>query len=228
MMSNNRPALSAPAPARETIMTNLTSGIRFFALFAAGFTLLASPALADEVSSQLRQAETLARQGKSNAAYAALEKAGAAIIRRLSNQYAKTFPGAPDGWRAGPVQSSASGTINVGRGVSLRRSYAPNGRQAAAYAQLIADDQGIIATALKFENDQKLRARSRSTPVQIDGVGTAYLRFSPRYRNAVISMLIGGRFFLTVSANRIDSPDVVKKIMKGWDFAALKKAGGID
>lgn len=204
-------------------------GIRTCAALIGGVLIATTPAAADDVAAQLKRAESLARQSKSAAAYAALEKAGAAIARRLSVQYAKTFPGAPQGWSAGPVQNSAKGgTVRLGRGVNLRRNYFPQGRKAGAYAQLIAHDRGMIASFAKLRNDPKFKGRSKSVPVEIAGVGTAYLQFSPKYRNAFISILIGDRFILTVSANRIDSPEIVKKILMSWDFDALKKAGGIE
>lgn len=187
-----------------------------------------APAAADETTRAIREAEKHYRQGDLGTAYTKLEDAAAGIARVLSARYARTFPGAPAGWRADPVQSSAKTKVQLGRGMQLSRNYFPLSGTGVAHAKILVDDRGVMAALVENIRKREAGKIGGAVAVPIPGGGTAYLRHQQRYRNASIALLIGRRFYITVSANRMDRPDlIVQQILKSWDFAALRRAGGL-
>lgn len=195
---------------------------------AVGLAMVAgAPATADQTVNAIKDAQRLYRQGKLGNAYAKIEDAAAAIARRQSDRYAKTFPAAPDGWRADAVRSTADTKAQLGRGMQLSRSYTQIGGKAKATAMLIVDNQGLVAAMVKRLQDSATNKRRGVQPIAIAGVGTAYLDYSERFRMATISILVGKKFYVTIRVNNVDNPEIAKTMVMAWNFAALKKAGGV-
>lgn len=187
----------------------------------------AAPALADQPIDAIKEAQRLYQQGKLGTAYVKIEDAAAAIALRQSKQYAKTFPGAPAGWRADPFRSSAETKAQLGRGMQLSRQYTQSGGEAKATAMLIVDNRGLVAAMVKRLQNPATNKRRNLRPVSVDGVGTAYLDFSERFRMATISLLVGKTFYITIRVRGVDNPETAKKLLMAWNFDALKKAGGL-
>lgn len=188
---------------------------------------LSSPAVADEATDAMKRADGFYRRNELGKAYKQLENAAAVIARRLSDRYAKAFPSAPAGWRAEPVASTARTKVQLGRGMVLSQLFTTAGK-GVARVQMIADDRGIIAGMI--ENIQRLNKSGRRTsaPIAIEGGGTAYLHYKAGARTAFIGLLVERRFYITVRANRVADPDkIVTSLLAGFDYAALRKAGGL-
>ena len=112
--------------------------------------------------------------------------------------------------------------------MSLSRNYVMPGATSVAKAELLVDDSGLVAGLIENLKKRGNSPRGGTRPIEIKGAGTAYLSGNPQSRYMTLSILIDRRFYIRISANRVDRPDVVvQQILKGWDFAALRKADGL-
>ena len=190
-------------------------------------------ARADEATDAMRNARALYGKGDLGGAYARIEDAAAAIARIYSVRYARTFPRAPQGWRAGAVESTAATKKHLGRGMQLSRTYRQTGGPGIVKATLIVDSSGLVATLIENLKKRGAGVHNGATPVSIRGAGTAYLVTMQKGRYATLSILVDRRYYIKVSTNRMDPSqatrpqDVVKTVLEGWNFAALRKAGGL-
>lgn len=197
---------------------------------AAFFVLLLAtvPALADETTDALKRAKASYRHGNMSKTYAQLEAAATLIVRRLSEQYAKTLPPAPQGWRAEPVSFRTKGKHRIGRGLVLRRNYFEKGGRGVATVQVNIDQQNLIESAKSRGSNKKHAAAARRTLVPVKGAGHGFIKFDRSRGVGNIYAYVSNRIYITVTARNIKSQDFLTRLLSNWDYAGLKRTAGLN
>jgi len=190
--------------------------------------LAGAPALADTATDAMKKAQTHYRQGQLGKAYRQLEEAAAEIMHRLASSYAKTYPAAPTGWTLPPHKSSAKKSMRgLGRGILLIRHYRQNAGGGVATAQMIIDDRGIVAGLIDVLSNPATVKRMKGTWVQIEGGGKAITTYNASRKRGNIRLLVARRFYISITASNIESRAFLTNLLSSWDFAGLKRTGGM-
>lgn len=191
--------------------------------------LAGAPALADATTDAMKKAQALYRQGKLGKSYTQLEEAAAAILHRLVTQYAKTYAPAPAGWTLPPHKSSSRKIKRqMGRGILLIRHYRQNAGGGVATAQMIIDDRGVVAGLIDVLSNPATVKRMKGTWVQIEGGGKAITTYNASRKRGNIRLLVARRFYISITASNIESRSFLTNLLSSWDFARLRKTGGLD
>ena len=210
----------------QAFLTTLLSSWDFAALKrTAGVKPVA---FADNPTAAIRKVGTDYRSGKLGSAFTHAEIAATLIARRLSRSYVKTFPAAPSGWRARPIQSSIKGKARAGRTLRLHRDYVQDGGRGVATAQLITDRPRIIAIAKAIKGGPAKAKREKRIAERIGGTGTAFVKFDGARKAGDLYIFVGDHFYITVRARNVDDRAVLMKLLSGWDFVGLKTAAGLN
>jgi len=188
--------------------------------------LTAGPAFGDETTDAIRKAGAHYRQGSLGKAFTQSEMAATLIARRLAALYAKTFPGAPGGWRAQPIKSSIKGKARAGRGVILRRTYSQAGGQGKMTAELsVVANPAILAVMKGIKGAEAKRTKRAVAPMR--GAGNAFVKFNDARRTGDIFVFVAERFYITVRVQKAGSQELLTRMLSSWNFAGLKKAAGM-
>ena len=186
----------------------------------------APAALADKVTDAIDKSTSLYTSGDVGKAYSELQLAVTLMGRRLTAAYLKTFPTAPDGWKARRARSTNQSALLAGQGFILNRRYRQDGGRGSITAQLIVDNPMITAMSGVFSNPA-MAARMQYDRVTIDGVGEAWVKFEEGRNRGEAVLVIAGRIFIKLTARNIENRDVLVTMIKGWDVAAVKKTAGM-
>ncbi len=83
------------------------------------------------------------------------------------------------------------------------------------------------AFAMMFANPQ-LAAASGFERLRVRGVsGDALLKFNPDRKRGEIILLLAGRIFIKLNGRQIESDEILRDLLQGWNFADLKAAADI-
>ncbi|MDH3234924.1 MAG: hypothetical protein OEQ29_15495 [Alphaproteobacteria bacterium] len=191
--------------------------------------LVGAPALADATSDAIKKAQVLYRQGKLGKSYTQLEEAAAAILQRMATQYARTYAAAPAGWTLPPyTPSSKKIKRQLGRGILLIRHYRQNTGSGVATAQMIIDNRGVVAGLIDVLSNPATVKRMKGTWVPIAGGGKAIVTYNASRKRGDIRLLVARRFYITITARNIESRAFLTNLLSSWDFAGLRKTGGVN
>jgi hypothetical protein len=188
-----------------------------------------APALADAAADAMTKAQALYRQGQLGKSYTQLEEAAAEILHRLASLYAGTYAPAPAGWTLPPYKSSPKKIKRqLGRGILLIRHYRQTDGGGVATAQMIIDNRGVVAGLVDVLTNPATVKRMKGTWVSIAGIGKAITTYNASRKRGDIRLLVDRRFYISISASNIDSQAFLTNLLSSWDFAELRKAGGVD
>lgn len=204
------------------------STVTAFALTAAlSFTAAASPAWADKVTDAIGKAAAAYKAGKMSTATTELQYALTKINERLAKAYTATFPAAPEGWRAQRVRTASGNVMVRVAGQILSRRYSQQGGRGSLNAQLIVDSPTMQAFTTLFANPNYARSAGYD-PVKIEGVPeTAMLKYDENRKQGDLILLMANRIVIKVTGRRIESGDVLSKLVKSWNIAQVRKTAGI-
>jgi len=201
--------------------------IRTVSAALCALCLSAAPVSADPTTDAMKKAQAFYRQGELGKAYKALEAAAGEISFRLAKQYAATYAPAPKGWTLPPDKSLEKRVKRqLGRGILLIRHYRQNGGKGIATAQMIADDSGVVASLVETLSNPETVKRMKGEWVEIKGAGKAILEYYPSRKWGTIRLLLHRRFYISITAQRVENKAFLVNLLSSWDFAALKKASG--
>lgn len=195
---------------------------------AAAPWLAAAPAAADDTTEAIRRAESFYKQGKLGEAFTQLEEAATLVARRLSAEYARTFSPTPAGWRAEAAQYSTKGKVWIGRGLSVRQNFFEKDGKGVLTAQLIVDDQGIIEAIRRIKSAPAHAKAAKRTLVPVAGAGDAFVKFDQSRGVGDLYVFVAGRFYITITGQRVENRAFLTNLLSAWDFAGLKRAAGVD
>jgi hypothetical protein len=184
-------------------------------------------ALADPVEEQIQQGLELYKSGELGAAITELEFAITDIRKAMSGQIGDTFPPAPEGWTAGPAESSAeaAGAAAMFGGVMgtmIERSYSQNDGAGTLTAKLMVDNPMVQGLAAMFNNPMLMAAQPNTERLRI-GRETGMLKWDAENASAEASLLLDGRILMQVEGENLDSPDLAAEMLKAWDMDAVRK-----
>jgi hypothetical protein len=184
-------------------------------------------ALADPVEEQIQQGLELYKSGELGAAITELEFAITDIRKAMSGQIGDTFPPAPEGWTAGPAESSAeaAGAAAMFGGVMgtmIERSYSQNDGAGTLTAKLMVDNPMVQGLAAMFSNPMLMAAQPNTERLRI-GRETGMLKWDAENASAEASLLLDGRILMQVEGENLDSPDLAAEMLKAWDMDAVRK-----
>lgn len=190
-------------------------------------TLSAPAAFADKVTDAIDKSKSLYTDGNIGKAYNELQVAVSLMGRRLTAAYMKTFPKAPDGWKARRASRNNQSALLAGQGFILNRRYSQDGGRGRITAQLIVDNPMITAMTGVFSNPA-MAARMQYDRVTIDGVGEAWVKFEEERKRGEAVLVMQGRIFIKITARNVEERDILVTMIKGWDVAGVKTAAGMN
>ncbi len=209
-------------------MQTLKSPTRFFliATMIAGAT--SGPVLADQVVEQVKQGLELYQSKEYGAAITELEFAISDMQKLISEGIAETFPDAPSGWSALPVDASsdsgggAAALFGGSMGTILERQYTQDDGDGSLTATLTMDNPMIQGMAALFNNPAMLAAQPNVERIRI-GRETGMLKWEPDAESAEATLMLDGRIMIQVTGKNLDSPDVTANLLKAWDIETLRE-----
>lgn len=185
--------------------------MRFSSICLAGF-LMAAPAFADEVSTNIDAAKGSYGRGDGLHALTALQTATAQLTQQLGAQLAKALPPTPAGWEAAGVEWQ--GLEGIGSGLTVTQAYSKG--DATLNLSLIIDNASVTGSGQQPAN------RPGWSKVHV-GSEEALLRFDPATRAGEVLIQLGDRALLQIEGNEITSENLLIDTAKGWNVSAVKR-----
>jgi len=194
-------------------------------LTASWIVLVAAPAVADPIEEQVETALEYYREGDIAGAIDELKFVIGEMQAKLADLYAETFPPAPEGWTAEPVQSEG-GAAFMGGGAMLNRTYSEEGGQGRIQAQLLIDNPMIQGMLGLFSNPSMLASQPNMQRVRI-GRDNAILEFDDSAGRGEINFPFHGRALLKVEGSNLESGEFLIELIESWDMDGLRAAAGL-
>jgi hypothetical protein len=170
--------------------------------------LLASPAVADQVTEQIDQALQYYREGDLAAAVSELEFAIQDIKSQVAQRYVTTFPDPPSGWVADEPSQESTPAALFGGGTTLTRVYRQSGGEGQMTATLMVDSpmiQGLMA---------------------LIGRENAVLTWDEASRSGEINLGVAGKVLTKVEGRNLPNGEPLVELLKGFRFAEIEKLVG--
>ena len=188
--------------------------IRAFAPFlTAALVLAAQPALADDISDAIADAQKAYASGDLSGAKQSLDVASQLLAQRSADGLAKFLPPAPAGWTAGDTETDAAAAAMFGGGLIARREYSKGGSDVTV--QIITQSPIIAQMGGMFASAQMLGAMGKVFRHQ---GRTAVLT-----KEGTIQLMSGGTLVMIEgSGSEADK----RAFLNAIDLAAIEKAGG--
>jgi hypothetical protein len=195
-------------------------------LLAAGL-VLASPALADEVTDQLDQARRYYQDGDLPEAVAELEFALQAMKGQIGRQLLATFPEPPPGWTAEAPAEAQQGSIPfLGAGAAmLGRTYRADAGDASIEAQLMSGGGFLQSLAGMVMNPQVLAAQPNAKRVRI-GRDNAVMTYDPEDRTAQLVLDVGGKATIMLQGRNLAGGEPLVALATRWDLKKVRELVG--
>jgi hypothetical protein len=188
---------------------------------------ISSPALADPVVEQINQGLELYEEKEYGAAITELEFAINDLRKLISQGIAATFPEAPAGWTALPVDNSsesggAAALFGGAMGTVLERQYTQDDGDGSLTATLTMDNPMIQGMAALFNNPAMLAAQPNVERLRV-GRETGMLKWDPDNASAEATLMLDGRIMMQVVGENLESPEVAAELLKAWDIKAVRE-----
>lgn len=188
---------------------------------------ISAPVVADQVVEQINQGLELYRSKEYGAAIKELEFAITDMRKLISESIAATFPDAPAGWTALPVDGSsdssgAAALFGGSMGTVLERQYTQDDGNGNLTATLSMDNPMIQGMAALFNNPAMLAAQPNVERLRV-GRETGMLKWEPSAAKAEATLMLDGRIMMQVVGKNLDSPEVASDLLKAWDIKAVRE-----
>jgi hypothetical protein len=186
------------------------------------------PVFADQVVEQINQGLDLYQSKEYGAAITELEFAISDLRKLISDDIAATFPDAPAGWSALPVDKSsesggaAAALFGGSMGMILERQYTQDAGNGSLTATLTMDNPMIQGMASLFNNPAMLAAQPNVERIRV-GRETGMLKWEPDAARAEATLMLDGRIMMQVVGENIESPDIASDLLKGWDIKTVRE-----
>ncbi len=185
------------------------------------------PALADPVVELINQGLELYQDQEYGAAITELEFAITDMRKLISQGIAATFPDAPAGWSAMPVDTSsensgAAALFGGSMGTILKRQFTQDDGNGSLTATLTMDNPMIQGMAALFNNPAMLAAQPNIERLRI-GRETGMLKWEPDDERAEATLMLDGRIMMQVVGENLESPEAAAELLKNWDIKAVRE-----
>ncbi|MBK5937968.1 hypothetical protein CCR96_01450 [Halochromatium roseum] len=194
----------------------------------AGVT--SGPVFADQIIEQINQSLELYQNKEYGAAITELEFAISDLKKLISEDIAATFPDAPAGWSALPVDrtsdsgggGAAAALFGGSMGTILERQYTQDDGNGSLTATLTMDNPMIQGMASLFNNPAMLAAQPNVERIRI-GRETGMLKWEPEAARAEATLMLDGRIMMQVVGENLESADIAADILKAWDIKTVRE-----
>lgn len=208
------------------IPKNPTRLVLLSTMFAAATS---GPVFADQVVEQINQGLDLYQSKEYGAAITELEFAISDLRKLISEGIAGTFPDAPTGWSALPVDTTsdsgggaAAALFGGSMGTILERQYTQDDGNGSLTATLTIDNPMIQGMAALFNNPAMLAAQPNVERIRI-GRETGMLKWEPDAARAEATLMLDGRIMMQVVGEDLASADVAAELLKAWDIKTVRE-----
>jgi hypothetical protein len=191
-------------------------------LLAVILWLMALPALADDITDQLKSALQLYEEGDVTEAIEELEFTLTQMRQKKAEGLGELFPAPPQGWEAEEVESQAMGRAAFGGAVTASRKYNQQKGDGRAEIEVVSDSpmvqsMGMLlnnpAIAGSGKNTKLIRINRQKALLQQDAKDEAELTF-----------LVEGKVLVKVRVDQVGDPaKTVKDFAKLIDIKKLKE-----
>jgi len=113
-------------------------------------SMTTTPALADDVTDQIKEALKAYEKEDYNTAITALDAASTLVRQKKAETVGKLLPEPLDGWTADEAKSSAAGASMFGGGISANRTYTADKRKVTI--TVTSDSPMLQALSMMFSN----------------------------------------------------------------------------
>jgi hypothetical protein len=189
--------------------------VRILFVIISLFVLATSPATAADITPRLDAAKSFYQKGDLAKAAHELEAALSDIQDRLGRTLSALMPAPLAGWQADEAEYEALGGSSGG-GLSVTRAYSKE--TGTLNASIILDNPAVNAA---LEPQQSVKT------VKV-GAESAILRWDNTARSGDISIVLGKRVLLQIEGDDLSNSDALIEAAKGFDFAAIRKAVGLN
>lgn len=210
-------------------MQTLKNPTRLFLISTMVAAATSGPVLADQVIEQINQGLDLYQSKEYGAAITELEFAISDLRKLISEGIAATFPDAPAGWSALPVDTSsdsggggAAALFGGSMGTTLERQYTQDDGNGSLTATLTIDNPMIQGMAALFNNPAMLAAQPNVERIRI-GRETGMLKWESDAARAEATLMLDGRIMMQVVGENLESADVAADLLKAWDIKTVRE-----
>lgn len=183
--------------------------VAVFSLFTG---IMATAAVADDVTDYINEALQYYQDGKFSDAVSSLNFAEQLIQQKKSSGLESFLPEPLSGWSADAATSQAAGSAMMGGGISAERRYTKDG--SSLRIQIMADSPMLQGVMMMMSNP--MFATSDGGKMERIGNQRALVKLDPNNRSGEIQIIVANRFMVTV-----DGSDVTENELKEY-------AGAID
>ena len=172
------------------------------AVFLVMFVVL-SPVLADDVTDSINEALKQYDSGEFAGAVQSLDYASQLIRQKKGGQLEAFLPTPISGWEAEEATSQAMGSAMFGGGVTAERSYSKGDSHISVK---IITDSPMMQGMMMFSNP--MLATSDGGKLEKINGEQAIVKYSNEDKAGTVTVVIAGRFLITVEGNNIDRKDL--------------------
>jgi len=183
-------------------------------LLGLGIWLVAFPALADDITDQLKTALKLYEEGKVTEAIEELEFTLNQMRQKKAEGLGELFPAAPQGWVAEEVESQAVGQAAFGGAVTASRRYKQESGEGWVEIEVVSDSPMIQTMGMLINNPAIAGADKNTKLIRIDRQKALLKQDSKE--EAELTFLVEGKVLVKVQVGQVADP-----AQTATDFAKL-------
>lgn len=180
------------------------------------------PARSDEISDQIKEAQSLYEQGNFSEAVTALNFAIGQIQQKQASTLKNVFPEPLDGWKAEESKGEYASAAFFGGGLSASRHYFVEGADKAVDIEIVTDSPLLQSVMMFMTNPAFFASQPDTQLVKIKG-RKAMQKFSKENGDGEISIVIGNRMLISFKGRNLENADDMVSYANAVDYQALEK-----
>ncbi|MEM8948953.1 MAG: hypothetical protein AAGA21_20785 [Pseudomonadota bacterium] len=184
-----------------------------------------APPVADDVIGQIDAGKSYYAEGDLSRALTELEFALNTVRAEFSRQFMATLPEPPVLWSADEPALESSAAL-FGTGLMVTRRYEEEKGQGRITAELMVDSPMVQAFSAVFSIPVMIANDPSMERIRV-GESNAILKWDADRRAGDLSLALGGRVLVKLSAQDVDDKTVLIDLMTSWDLDAVRKVAGI-
>ncbi len=185
-----------------------------------GFHL--EPALADEVSDQIKEALQQYERGNLSEAANSLRFAVGQIQQKLSGDLKDVFPPPLSGWSAEETTGDFGAASFLGGGISASRHYFVRDSARAVDIEIVTDSPLLQSVLMFYSNPAFYANQPDAKLVKIQN-RKAVQKYSAQDKEGEINLVIGSRMLVSIKAMGLDKPDDMVAYANAIRYDALER-----
>ena len=184
-----------------------------------------APSVGDDVIEQIDASKAYYSAGDLARALTELEFALNAVRAEFSRQFMATLPKPPVLWSA-DEPALEGGAALFGTGLMVTRRYEEEKGSGRITAELMVDSPMVQAFSAVFSIPVMIANDPSMERIRV-GETNAILKWDADRRVGDLSLALGGRVLVKLSAQDIDDKTVLIDLMRAWDLDAVRDIAGL-